>query len=131
MKYLLDTNTCIFAIKKQSLCLRNIESHRPKDIAISSITVAELEYGVAKSRRQAQNKESLVRFLRYFELLDFDQASAEHYGKIRASLEESGHPIGPMEVLIAAEAQAHGLIVVTDNVREFERVPNLTVENWS
>jgi len=109
----------------------NVESHRPEDIAISSITVAELEYGVAKSRRQAQNKESLVRFLRYFELLDFDQASAEHYGTIRASLEESGHPIGPMDMLIAAEARAYDLIVVTDNVREFERVPNLTVENWS
>ena len=131
MKYLLDTDTCIFAIKKQSSCLRNVESHRPEDIAISSITVAELEYGVAKSRHQAQNKESLVRFLRYFELLDFDQASAEHYGTIRACLEESGHPIGPMDMLIAAEARAYDLIVVTDNVREFERVPNLTVENWS
>jgi tRNA(fMet)-specific endonuclease VapC len=122
---------CIFAIKKQSSCLRNVESHRPEDIAISSITVAELEYGVAKSRRQAQNKESLVRFLRYFELLDFDQPSAEHYGTIRAWLEENGHPIGPMDMLIAAEARAYDLIVVTDNVREFERVPNLTVENWS
>jgi tRNA(fMet)-specific endonuclease VapC len=131
VKYLLDTNTCIFAIKKDASCLRNIEAHRPEDIAISSITVAELEYGVAKSRRQAQNKDSLVRFLRYFELLDFDQMSAEHYGAIRACLEESGQPIGAMDMLIAAEARAYDLIVVTDNVREFERVPNLTVENWS
>ena len=131
MKYLLDTNTCIFAIKKHTSCLRNIEAHLPEDIAISSITVAELEYGVAKSRRQARNKESLVRFLRYFELLDFDQVSAEHYGAIRASLEESGQPIGAMDMVIAAGARAHDLVVVTDNVREFERVPSLTVENWS
>lgn len=131
MKYLLDTNTCIFAIKKQETCVRNIERHRRADIAVSAITVAELEHGAAKSQYPVRSRESLVKFLSYFELLDFDQAAAEHYGVIQACLEPIGKVIGPMDTLIAAVARARGLTVVTNNVDEFSRVPGIKVEDWS
>jgi len=114
------------AIKKHETCVRNIERHRRADIAVSAITVAELEHSAAKSQYPVRSRESLVKFLSYFELLDFDQAAAEHYGVIQACLE----PIGPMDTLIAAVARARSLTVVTNNVDEFSRVPGIEVEDW-
>ncbi len=131
MTYLLDTDSCIHTMKEESAALvRRITSTKPDDIAISSVTVAELEYGAAKSDRPRHNRDLLISFLSPFEILDFDQESAEHYGVIRACLETEGKPLGAMDLLIAAQARSRGLIVVTSNVKHFEKVPGLDVEDW-
>ena len=132
MKYMLDTNICIYAIKhKPPEVIKNFLSHDPDDLCISSITYAELMHGVEKSMAIEKNRVAITMFLSPISILDFDAYAAEEYGRIRADLERKGTPIGPMDMLIAAHAKSEDLILVTNNTREFERVNDLTVEDWS
>jgi tRNA(fMet)-specific endonuclease VapC len=132
MNYLLDTNICIYIInRKPSSVLKRIQARQPEQIAISTITVAELEYGVAHSRRPDRNRIALLGFLFPFKILDFDQMAALEYGSIRSSLEKKGRPIGPMDMLLSAQAKSRDLVLVTNNEKEFRRVDGLRVENWA
>jgi tRNA(fMet)-specific endonuclease VapC len=132
MIYLLDTNVCIEVIRSRSQpVVDRIRSHPVGQIAIGTVTVAELEHGVAKSSHQTKNKVALLQFLAPFEILPFDQAAAQKYGIIRHDLESRGERIGPMDLLIAAQALAADLTLVTNNVSEFTRVRGLRVEDWT
>jgi tRNA(fMet)-specific endonuclease VapC len=131
MQYLLDTNICIYLIKqKPPKVLAKFKTFALSDIGISSITVAELEYGVFKSQQQEKNRSALMQFLIPLEIIDFDQAAATVYGEIRSDLERRGLVIGAMDTLIAAHALSLGVTLVSNNVREFARVGNLSLENW-
>lgn len=130
--WLLDTNICIYLIKRKPV--RLLERLRQVDITavcVSSVTVAELQYGVAKSSRPEQNAIALAAFLAPLGVEPFDDAAAAVYGGVRAGLERAGTPIGSMDMLIAAHALSLGRTVVTNNVGEFRRVANLRVENWA
>jgi len=131
MRYLLDTNICIQVIRrKPSELLSRLTALPVGDVGMSTITVAELHVGVQKSRDPARNAEALTMFLLPLEIAAFDYAAAEAYGRIRAALESSGTPIGPLETLIAGHAVSLNTTLVTDNVAEFSRVPGLQIENW-
>ena len=131
MKYMLDTNICIYLIKQQPReVIDKFQGIAPGEIAISSVTVAEMMYGVGKSQHKERNKSALESFLAPLEMVDFDFKAAQHYGVIRAHLEKMGTPIGAYDLMIAAHALSLGLILVTNNEREFQRIPNLIVENW-
>ena len=131
MKLMLDTNICIYLIKQQPpSVLERFLSHPVGDIGISSITVAELDYGASKSRQASKNRAALDQFIAPLDVAAFDREAASVYGKIRASLEAKGTPIGGMDLLIAAHALSLGVRLVTNNGREFKRVPGLKVENW-
>lgn len=129
---MLDTSICIYLIKMHpnSLVAR-VQSMSIEEIAISTMTIAELEYGVANSKYPEANRLSLVEFLSPFEILEFTQAAAFEYGQIRYELKRKGMNIGPMVLLIAAHAVAENLTLVTNNEREFRRVHQLRVENWT
>ena len=132
MQYLLDTNICIYLIKqKPPKVLARFQTLALSDIGISSITVAELEYGVCKSQQQKKNRSALMQFLIPLEIVEFDQAAATRYGSIRSDLESRGLVIGAMDMLIAAHALSLGVTLVSNNVREFSRVDNLSLENWA
>lgn len=131
MKYMLDTNICIHIIREKPL--KAIEAlKRPElgEVCISAITVAELEYGVEKSLHRERNKLALAGFLAPFEILPFTDKSAVTYGQIRAELENKGQIIGPYDLLIGAHALSENLTIVTNNTKEFARVPQLSIENW-
>jgi tRNA(fMet)-specific endonuclease VapC len=128
--YLLDTNICVYAIKRDPRVLRNLQEHSPDDFGISAITVAELLFGAAKSSRPQQTRSSVDAFLKPFEILPFGREAAEDYAEIRLQLEKVGRPIGERDLLIAATATSRRLTVVTHNVREFSRVSGLKVEDW-
>jgi len=128
---LLDTNICIYIIKrKPERVLQHFQQYHPGDIGISSITLAELQYGVAKSQASKRNEEALEEFLIPLEVLPFGEDAANLYGNIRTLLEQQGRVIGAMDMLIAAHAVSLNAILVTNNVKEFERVPDLKIENW-
>ncbi len=128
---LLDTNICIYVIRRRpSEVLAKFEEYDIGEIGVSSITVAELRYGAEKSGRPSRNLEALSQFLIPLEVADFDTNAAAEYGLIRAALERQGTPIGPLDTLIAAHAVSLDTKLVTNNAREFERVPNLELENW-
>jgi len=132
MKYLLDTNTCIFIINRKPEGVRQIMQSIPIGaIAVSAVTISELEYGVAKSAASKKNQAALSKFLMPLEAIAYDESAARFYGATRAHLEKKGTPIGSMDLMIAAHALSLGLIVVTNNVREFKRVPGLKVEDWT
>ena len=132
MRYMLDTNICIYTIKhKPPKVIQRFLSHDPSELCISSITYAELMHGVEKSMSAERNRIAITMFLSPISVLNFDTYAAEEYGKIRADLERKGTPIGPMDILIAAHAKAEDLILVTNNTREFERVEDLEVEDWT
>lgn len=132
MKYMLDTNICIYAIKhKTETVIKNFLSHEPEEMCISAITYAELMYGVEKSMAIEKNRIALSLFLSPLTILEFQASAAEEYGKVRAELESKGMPIGPMDLLIAGHARSEGLILVTNNTREFCRVEGLVVEDWT
>lgn len=134
MRYLLDTNICIYLINRKpqhEAVLRHMEGLMYGDILISAITIAELRYGLAKSSRAEQNREKFESFVERFEIVDFDDAAAAAYGNLRAGLEIAGTPIGPLDTLIAAHAVCLQCTFVTNNVREFERVPGLKIQNWT
>ena len=130
MKYMLDTNMCIYAQKNISQVIEKIKNNFQYGVAISSITLAELEFGVQASANIEKNTIALYKFLSIIEILDFDSSAATEYGKIRADLKGRGTPIGNMDMLIAAHAKSEDLIVVTHNTREFERVEGLQLEDW-
>ena len=132
MKRLLDTNICIYLIsRKPAAVLRHLEAARVGDLGLSSITVAELVYGAAKSRYPDRNRQALEKFLLPLEIAPFDMAAATAYGPVRANLEHAGRLIGPLDLLIAAHALSLGVKLVTNNIREFKRVPGLRVEAWT
>jgi len=132
MSYLLDTNICVLLIRQKSqTVLQKLTQHPFTDIAVSAITVAELQYGVARSAYPAQNQQALDYFLLPLTLLPFDDRVATTYGELRVYLEAHGMPIGAIDTLLAAQAVSHKLIFVTNNVREFARVPGLIIEDWA
>lgn len=131
MTYMLDTNICIYAIKNHPPQVEaRIKQELAHGLCISAITLAELQHGVQKSQRVGKNMEALLKFLTILDVLPFDDGAAVEYGKIQADLQRKGTPIGTADALIAGHARAEGLILVTNNVREFARVSGLTVENW-
>lgn len=131
MILLLDTNTCIYLIKEHPPeVLRRFNEYTVGDIGVSSITAAELRFGVQKSQRPEQNRLALEQFLLPLTVAHFDEDAAVAYGHVRAQLEKRGTPIGSLDTLIAAHALSLGLTLVTNNVREFGRVQGLEVENW-
>lgn len=132
MTYMLDTNICIYAMKnKPENVLQRLKRELNSGVCISSITLAELEYGMKHSSNPAKNEQALLRFLIPFSVLPFGAAAASEYGAIRTHLQNRGTPIGSLDMLIAAHAKAENMILVTNNVREFERVPDLEIENWA
>ena len=131
MRYMLDTNICIYVIKhKPEKVFRKLQTIHPEDVCISSVTYAELVHGVEKSIAVEKNRLALSILLANMEILDFDVDAADCYGKIRAGLEKNGTPIGPLDMMIAGHAQSLGYTVVTNNVKEFSRVSALQIENW-
>ena len=129
--YLLDTNICIFLKNKKSPnVLQKIKENKHLGIYISSITVAELQFGIYNSKYMVRNRISLIKFLTPFSVLNFDDRDAEEFGKIRTTLKNEGKIIGAYDMLIAAQALAKNLILVTDNTKEFCRIKNLTIEDW-
>ncbi len=131
MRYLLDTNICIYIMNRRPLTvIRKFKQFDIGDIGISSITVSELYYGAKKSNRLEENIQRLWAFLMPFEVVSYDEAAANAYGDIRVDLERKGAVIGPVDMLIAAHALSLGLILVTNNVKEFQQISSLSVENW-
>lgn len=129
--WMLDTDICIALIKrKPSEMIGRLKKHKPGDIVISSITLAELCFGASKSKQVEKNRTALDQFLVPLEVVAFDDVAAESYGRIRAALEINGTPIGPLDTLIASHALSINATIVTNNVREFSRVEGLRVENW-
>lgn len=127
----LGSSICIYIInKKPSSLVSKIGSKRPEEIAISTVTIAELEYGIEKSFRPYRNRAALLEFLIHFMILDFDQIAYLYYGKIRSSLESKVMPLGPMDLLLAAQARSRNLVLVTNNEKEFRRIADLRIENW-
>ena len=130
--FLLDTDICIYLIKKQpAQALARLQALDISQVGISTITLSELEYGVSKSSKPEQNKLALAEFVAPLEIIAYGDAAAAHYGHIRTLLERQGTPIGPLDTLIAAHALALGCALVTNNDREFSRIPDLVVENWT
>jgi tRNA(fMet)-specific endonuclease VapC len=131
VRYLLDTNICIYIIKKKpEAVLKLFSKIKPGDVGISTITIAELYYGVAKSSKPNENTIALQEFLQPLIVVDFTTEDSIVYGRIRADLEAKGKMIGAMDILIASIALNRGLILVTNNEKEFSRVKDLKVENW-
>lgn len=132
MRFLLDTNICIYIIKQKPLeVLQKFNTYNVGDIGISSISVAELEFGVQKSQFPEKNQQALKQFLLPLKIADYDRAAASIYGVIRAKLEKQGTSIGSLDTLIAAHAISLEVTLVTNNGKEFKRVPNLKLKNWA
>jgi tRNA(fMet)-specific endonuclease VapC len=130
LQYMLDTNICIYIMKNHPPMLADRFNRIAEQLCISSITLGELHYGVEESVLRQQNLDDLTRFTARLETLPFSAEAAVHYGQLRAELERAGRPAGPNDMLIGAHARSEGLIVVTNNTREFSRMPGLRVENW-
>jgi len=128
---LLDTNTCIYFLNRASeKIVKQFKELSPSQIKLPSITVAELYYGAEKSKFKAKNRERVKRFVSTFEIVSFDEKACTAYAKIRHSLERSGTPVGPMDLLIASIGLAYNFTVVTNNIKEFKRVKGLKLQNW-
>jgi len=131
MRYMLDTNICIALIKrKPPRALRRFDRLSAGDVGISTITLAELRYGIAKSQHVEKNRQALEEFLLPLEVADLDESAALSYGTVRARLESAGRPIGPLDTQIGAHALSLDAVLVTDNAAEFRRIKGLKVENW-
>jgi tRNA(fMet)-specific endonuclease VapC len=131
MKLMLDTNICIAIIKqKPADILQKFSAYQVGDICISSVTLAELRYGVAKSQYQEKNQAALDEFILPLEVAHFDEAAALVYGALRASLEKQGTPIGALDTMIGAHALSLNLTLVTNNIKEFNRIIGLKVIDW-
>jgi len=131
MNFLIDTNICIYIMNKRPPeVIQKFKTMEVGQIAISSITVSELQYGVSKSKYREQNLKRLDEFLTPFQILPHDEHASKFYGEIRSHLENQGTIIGPLDLLIAAHALSQNLILVTNNEKEFNRIPSLKVENW-
>ena len=131
MNYMLDTNICIYIIKKHPASVfKKFFSFPIGTVCVSSITFSELMYGAEKSLHIEKNKAALEEFFLPIDIIPFNDEAARHYGYIRASLEKQGTPIGSLDLMIAAHAQSLKMTLVTNNTREFSRVPKLPLENW-
>jgi tRNA(fMet)-specific endonuclease VapC len=130
LKYLLDTNIVIYVLKRRPKEVLDIFNANASRMAISSVTLSELMYGAEKSLNTDKNLEAVEEFVSHLEVLPYDAKASQHYGQIKAALEKKGQIIGENDIHIAAHAISHGLILVSNNVREFKRVPNLALENW-
>jgi tRNA(fMet)-specific endonuclease VapC len=131
MKWMLDTNICIAIIRRQpEVAIKRLRGKSVGQVGLSAVTVAELQYGAAKSTRPEAARSALSEFLLPLEVAPFDEAACVRYGVVRAKLEAAGKPIEPLDTLIAAHALCLGVVLVTTNLREFRRVPGLTVEDW-
>ena len=131
MHYLLDTNICIYLIRKRPPeVLERFRKHLPRDVAISTITLFELQYGVEKSQYPQRSKDALAKFLLPLNIITLDRSSAREAAIIRAQLEKKGMSIGPYDLLIAGLARSRDMTLVTNNIKEFERVVSLSIENW-
>lgn len=131
MRYLLDTNTCIYIINKKPMqVFEHFAGLSTGEVGIAALTLAELEYGVANSHQRARNEETLARFLSPLEIVPFGEDAARHYGNLRVLLEKKGTPIGAVDLLIAAQALSVGATLVTNDLGEFRRVPGLRCVNW-
>ncbi len=132
MQFMLDTNICIYLIKrKPPEVLKRLRTLPLGEAGISVITLAELTYGIAKSSQPEKNQDALSGFLAPMEIAPFDNLAAFHYGEIRAYLERHGKPIGSLDLLIAAHARSLNMTLITNNLREFKRIPGLQVDNWA
>jgi tRNA(fMet)-specific endonuclease VapC len=132
MIYMLDTDICIYTIKRNPPAVFDkLRKLSPDSIGVSSITEAELRFGMSNSSKPAHNHRALDEFLAPFHVVSFDSAAAVHYGEIRSHMKRSGTQIGSMHLLIAAHARSLSAVLVTNNEKEFERVPGLKLENWS
>jgi tRNA(fMet)-specific endonuclease VapC len=130
LQYMLDTNICIYVIKNYPPDLQEQFSRFADQLCISAITLGELSFGAEKSARRAQNLQAVQQFAALLEVLPFTAKAAVQFGQLRAELERAGRPVGPYDMLIAVHARSEGLIVVTNNRHEFDRVPGLRTENW-
>ncbi len=130
IKFMLDTNICIFTIKNKPQIVREAFNLHDGQLCISAVTLMELIYGAEKSATPEKNLAVIEGFAARLEVMPFDNEAAAHTGMIRSELAKAGTPIGPYDQMIAGHARSRGLIVVTNNVREFERVPGLRVEDW-
>jgi tRNA(fMet)-specific endonuclease VapC len=129
--YLLDTDICIYLIKNRPPeVLEQFRQHSPQEVAISIITLFELEYGVKKSEYQERSEDALAKFLQPLNIISMDRSAAKEAAAIRAQLEKQGVPIGPYDLLIAGLARSRDLTLVTNNTQEFNRVDGLKIENW-
>ena len=131
MKFMLDTNICIYIIKqKPPDVIERFYQTEISQIGISSITLSELLYGVSKSSKPEQNQIALTQFIAPLDILSYGDEAAKYYGDLRADLEKQGRPIGSLDMLIAAHALSTNCVLVTNNEKEFIRVPNLKIDNW-
>lgn len=130
LKYMLDTNIVIYVLKRRPIQVLDIFNQNTNRMAISSITLSELIYGAEKSQNISKNLEAVEDFISHIEVLSYDQKTSQTYGQIKAKLENNGEIIGENDIHIAAHAISQGLILVTNNLNEFLRVPHLSLENW-
>jgi len=130
LKYMLDTNIVIYVLKRRPIQVLDIFNQNTNRMAISSITLSELIYGAEKSQNISKNLEAVEDFISHIEVLSYDQKTSQTYGQIKAKLENNGEIIGENDIHIAAHAISQGLILVTNNLNEFRRVPHLSLENW-
>jgi len=129
--YLLDSNICIYIINQNpKQVVEHIKTLQPHQIKLSAISIAELEYGVSKSRNRENNRTALVHFASAFDIIEFNDKDAEVFGLIRTNLERNGQIIGPYDMQIAAQAISRDLVLVTNNTKEFIRIKDLKLENW-
>ena len=130
LKYLLDTNIVIDVLKRRPVDVLAVFNTNASRMAISSITLSELMYGAEKSLNVNRNLEAIEEFVSHLDVLPYDAKASQHYGQIKATLERKGEIIGENDIQIAAHAISQGLILVSNNVKEFNRVPSLALENW-
>jgi tRNA(fMet)-specific endonuclease VapC len=128
--YMLDTNICIYVMKNYPQALRENFNSLAEQLCISSITLGELHYGAEKSARRVENLTAIEHFVARLDVLPFGAKAAGHYGQLRAELERAGMLCGPHDMQIGGHARSEGLIVVTNNIREFSRMPGVRAENW-
>lgn len=130
LKYMLDTNICIFTLKNKPLVVREAFNRHYGQLCISTVTLMELMYGAEKSAAPERNLAVVEGFAARLDVLSYDDRAAAHSGQLRAELARAGTPIGPYDQMIAGHARSLGLLLVTNNIREFQRVPGLRVEDW-
>ena len=131
MKVMLDTNTCIAVIKrKPAQVLKRLSAYKVGEVGISWVTLAELEFGVPKSRHLEKNQAALDEFVLPLEIANFDRETARVYGRVRATLEKKGAPIGSLDMMIGAHALSLGATLATNNTKEFSRIKGLTIVDW-
>ena len=132
--FLLDTNICIFIIKKKiETVLKNLKKNRKKGLYISSITLAELEFGIENANPEyySRNRIALIEFLSIFEIVNFDENASKEYGKVKKDLKDRNCLIGSLDILIGAHAKSLKMTLVTNNTKEFERIKDLKIEDWT